>query len=612
MHLSYRWVIGTLLVVLAVSDEVCLAESTPTPTSANDAGDGIIEFGFPSPSDAFQCAGNCADTAPTPTTPQGTQAPGGTPSPTQGVASFGLGILIRYDGSGVLNTYNDATTATKASMHDGFCKVMELAMQDFGSGLNMSKCVFVAMDSDPGQSHVKLYVKGAGRTNAEAKTLFGGNQFHSLVATRSKDNASGLPSHFSAANLTAESTVAYDSSEPTDPTGSPAGTKAPDQLFTQEQKLAPSSLEASSGYGDAVAIEGNIAVVGFSQDDSNGASSGAVHVYRRDTDGATFSHSQKLVGDSIGAGDRFGLSVAISGTTIIVGSPYDDDEGTDAGAVYVFEESTTAQSFNQVAKFKGGTAGGRLGFAVAINGSRFVAASDKDSANGASSGSAIIYKRDVGNWAEEKKLLPSDGSANSYFGSAAAISGNKVAIGARGARPGSRADAGQIYVFEENAGTWQESILVPSNSAAYDRLGYSVSISGDFVVGGAYQADPDNSFSAGSVTVWKRASLGNWTQTQTLVADDKTSGAQFGSSVSISGSKIAIGAPAENDATGSVYIFGESGTQGFTQTKKLKPPNAHQNDSVGLSVALHQETVVVGATGDDSVANNAGMAYAWS
>lgn len=138
-------------------------------------------------------------------------------------------------------------------------------------------------------------------------------------------------------------------------------------------------------FGLSVGISGGTAIVGSYGDDENGVDSGAAFLF----DAATGALIAQLSPDDLAAGDEFGVSVAISGNVAIVGSPSDDDRGDDSGSVYLFDVLTG----DQIAKFTAsdGAAGNKFGESVAISGDRFIVGSPFDDAGGLDAGSAYIF-----------------------------------------------------------------------------------------------------------------------------------------------------------------------------------------------------------------------------
>ncbi|MCH7847929.1 MAG: hypothetical protein IIB53_06150 [Planctomycetes bacterium] len=201
-------------------------------------------------------------------------------------------------------------------------------------------------------------------------------------------------------------------------------------------KLLPNDGAANDWFGISVAISGppgeEIAIVGALVDDDNGDASGSAYLFDV-TRGAQLA---KLLPDDGAAFDRFGRSVAISGAIAIVGAEDDDDNGIDSGSVYLFEISDLKNPI-QIAKFlpNDGAAVDRFGISVAISGTSgsevAIVAAWGDDDNGDHSGSAYLI--DISNPEKPSqiaKLLPNDGAAGDFFGSSVAIDGTTAIVGA--------------------------------------------------------------------------------------------------------------------------------------------------------------------------------------
>ncbi|MDG2053633.1 MAG: hypothetical protein P8J86_02900, partial [Phycisphaerales bacterium] len=176
------------------------------------------------------------------------------------------------------------------------------------------------------------------------------------------------------------------------------------------------------------------------------------------------------------------------------------------------------------------------------------------------SGSAYVFERDgAGNWFEAAKLIASDGAEWDIFGESVSISGDDAVIGA-GYDDDNGSFSGSAYVFERDvAGSWNEvQKLTASDGDAGDYVGYSVSISGDFVVLGALGDENDTESNSGSAYIFERDGAGNWIEVQKLIASDGAEGDWFGWKVSISGNDAVIGAPYDDDngsSSGSAYVY---------------------------------------------------------
>ena len=208
----------------------------------------------------------------------------------------------------------------------------------------------------------------------------------------------------------------------------------------------------------------------------------------------------------------------------------------------------------------------------------------------------------------EYKLLP-EGDAGERFGFAVAISGNTAVVGAWG-DDDNGSYSGSAHVFVRSGDSWtQQDKLTASDGAAYDYFGESVAISGDTVVVGAW-GDDDNGSASGSAYVFVRSG-DSWTQQDKLTASDGAAYDYFGISVAINEDTIVVGARGDDDigsVSGSAYVFVRSGDS-WTQQDKLTPSDGAAGDYFGESVAISGDTVVVGACRDDDNGSYSGSAY---
>ncbi|MFC2041905.1 FG-GAP repeat protein, partial [Chloroflexota bacterium] len=310
--------------------------------------------------------------------------------------------------------------------------------------------------------------------------------------------------------------------------------------------------------------------------------------------------------------DWFGLSLAISGDTAVVGAYRDDDNGSDSGSAYVFVRSGT--SWTQQAKLTASDGAGDdwFGSSVAISGDTAVVGAFYDDDNGADSGSAYVFVRSGTNWTQQAKLTASDGAAEDLFGSSVAISGDTAVVGADGnddnGDDDNGADSGSAYVFVRSGSTWtQQAKLTASDGSEEDSFGRSVAISGDTAVVGAYR-DDDNGSDSGSAYVFVRIIGSTWTQQAKLTASDGAADDRFGLSVGISGDTTVVGAYGDDDngsESGSAYVFVRSGGT-WTPHAKLTASDGAASDWFGLYVAINEDTAVVGAYRDDDNGSDSG------
>jgi hypothetical protein len=227
-------------------------------------------------------------------------------------------------------------------------------------------------------------------------------------------------------------------------------------------------------------------------------------------------------------------------------------------------------------------------------------------------GTANIYTSSNGgfDWILEAQISANDGAADNYFGRASAISETTVVVGA----PGYNIAQGAAYVFEPdlaNPGMWlQVAKLLPSNGAESGEFGTSLSVEGDWIVVGAPFETIGTSSWQGAAYIFHRE-LGSWVKHTKLIASDGDDDDFFGNSVSISSDTILVGAPGDDDqgaSSGSAYVFVWDG-QNWTQGGKVTAADGQPNDLFGTSVAYSQGCGIIGAPEDDDLGSNSGAVY---
>ena len=212
-------------------------------------------------------------------------------------------------------------------------------------------------------------------------------------------------------------------------------------------------------------------------------------------------------------------------------------------------------------------------------------------------GAAYVLVRSGGVWTQQQELTASDGAVDDYFGFSVSVSGDTAVIGAWNKAINSQSGQGAAYVFVRSNGVWtrQQELTAP-DGAWEDAFGFSVSVSGDTAVIGA----PGKNAGQGATYVFVRSG-GAWTQQQELTASDGAAGDWFGYSVSLSGSTAVIGALAKHNYQGAAYVFVLSGGV-WGQQQELTASDGAAGDEFGYSVAVSGGTAVIGAPGSRGAA----------
>ena len=304
------------------------------------------------------------------------------------------------------------------------------------------------------------------------------------------------------------------------------------QTGNQLHKLLASDGASSDYFGYSVAIDGNYAIVGAYGDNS---SRGSAYIF----DAQTGTQLRKLLASDGANYDYFGTSVAIDGDYAIVGARQDDSS---RGSAYIFDVQTGTQLRKLLASDRANS--DLFGTSVAISGNYAIVGSPYDDDKGTDSGSAYIF--DVQTGTQLHKLVASNGSSSDHFGYSVAISGNYAIVGSY------RDDnwRGSAYIFDVQTGT-QLYTLLASGRASNDEFGRSVAISGNHaIVGTPY--DDDNGSDSGSAYIFN---VQTGSQVNKITASDGAGGDYFGYSVAISSNYAIVGAYSDNTRTGSAYIF---------------------------------------------------------
>lgn len=399
----------------------------------------------------------------------------------------------------------------------------------------------------------------------------------------------------------------------------------------QDAYLKASNSDANDKFGSAVAAASLAIAVGappeasnsttiintdaLASADNSAAFTGAVYVFRRSIATGDWYQDAYIKPSNAEAGDQFGYKVALSNNNLlVVSSLYEDSAqttitnadasaatdnlSTDSGTVYIFRHIVSTNEWFQDAYLKPANTQTDMNFGYAlatdgvsvIVGARLedsgqttitntngVASSDTSSLN---SGAAYIYRRDHdGNWYQDAYLKASNNTTGDAFGCAVAIDGNFAVVGSCG----------------EDSNT--TVIINTDGSAAVDNA----------------------LMNAGAAYIFKRDGLGNWIQDAYLKASNAGNSDEFGYSVAISGSTVAVGAPFEDanqtsitnmngsasgdnsaGAAGAVYVFTRDSNGDWFQDAYLKASNTVTGIQLGFSLALSGSYLVAGAPYENS------------
>jgi len=316
--------------------------------------------------------------------------------------------------------------------------------------------------------------------------------------------------------------------------------------------LAVPEARAEDPFGVSMATDGKTLVVGAQFADARGSDSGLAYVFERRGD--EWRPAAVLSAMDARAGDQFGLTVSVSGETIVVGARLTDSHAVDVGATYVFAHRDG--NWQQVRKLMASdAAAGDIFGRVSIDADSMLVTADLNVDRGSNAGKAYAFENQRGAWVEVGKITAGDGMAGDEFGISLALKGSTAVFGASGSNARDD-DSGAAYVFERRDGKWsQQARLTASDGATRDSFGFAVALSHDTIVVGAPNHS-GNGERAGAAYVFERRG-DVWNQAGKLIAGDAAPATRFGNAVAIGGDTIVVGMLTNGDGkrSGAAYVF---------------------------------------------------------
>jgi uncharacterized protein (DUF2345 family) len=305
------------------------------------------------------------------------------------------------------------------------------------------------------------------------------------------------------------------------------------------------------------------------------------------TPGSLTQLAELTASDSGGIGSGFGDAIAMSGDTIVVGAP-------GAGAAYVFVKPASGwANMTQTAELtpSDGALALDFGLSVGISGNTIVVGSFSHNA-------AYVFTQPQGGWTNmtETAVLSNDNGVATLFGEWVAIDGNTIAV----SEPKTFSYRGRVQVFTEPAGGWVSATptgsIIASDTVAGSHFGACLSVSGSAIVVGAY-GNNDNQGAAYVFVEPAAGWSGSHDQKAELTASDGRAQDLFGVAAAINGNTIIVGAQFKKKPTGAAYVFVEpaSGWKNMTQTGELSASNIPQTSDFGNAVAIAPTTIAVGS-----------------
>lgn len=379
---------------------------------------------------------------------------------------------------------------------------------------------------------------------------------------------------------------------------------------------SPSNIKVDSGFGRAVAIDGNTIVIGapfFSDNGGNNNYKGRAFVYNRDPNTGAWSLTTQLASPGVNNDDLFGQSVDVDEAAgrIVVGEPGDN-------IVRIFErdaQGSWSHATSLTPTLRTDFSSGRFGWDVALDGDRIIVG-DPTEENGNSDrvGGVYVFARSGSSWNQMTILnIPED--SNSRFGYSVSLDGDRFAVGA----PRASNEDGQTYVYQYRSASndWDRTSGVPINGSSSDYHGFSVSLAGSDLAVAEPDDDTQNLFDVGAVVI--HSGVGTWSQTAFLKppGNEEAGTDGFGRSVSLENDTLIVGRPgldgeteSPSDMTRSGYsnlfqgtrsgaeVFRKGSNGNWSRIRNFSPMN-NASFFVGYDVDISGEYMVIGAPSRD-------------
>ncbi len=391
--------------------------------------------------------------------------------------------------------------------------------------------------------------------------------------------------------------------------------------FNAEVKLFANTQQAFDLFGSAVdASQGNTIVGSRWASAGIASSAGAAYIFSQDVNGR-YKEDARLQPQDISANDEFGSAVAISGDIAVVGAYGHDGvfgrlKLEDSGAVYVYRLRANGNWVLE-AKLEPQDASAGLGFGRAValedtvQGTTLVIGAA--GAGGNNTGAFYVYEYDRGAWLEGTRVTPPYAQAGDEIGSAVAISGDALLVAGAGADATGTAYIYRRHKNRNNQGWQVEAALSAGDRASRTFFGYSVALDGDIALIGAL-GDDSVATDAGATFVFERQASGDWKAAGKLLAPDGSRDDKFGGAIALENG-VAVIAAQQHDSlatnAGAVYIFTRMAEANWQLQDKVVAVDSRRSNHFGSALALENGKLAVGAARDSDLAETSGSAYVY-
>ncbi len=367
-------------------------------------------------------------------------------------------------------------------------------------------------------------------------------------------------------------------------------------------------------YGASVAVAGDYVVVGAPMDDRGAVDGGTVYVYDLSA-GTPDMPTWTVDNPTPDSEDNFGISVAVSGDTLVVGAHQDNTGADQTGSAYVFDllpDGTTeliATLNNPFPLFDD-----HFGASVAVDGSNVVVGAPHQNFNGTDTGTVYVYDLHAADptVAVARVNNPTQES-DDFFGYSLALDGDTLVVSAYGDAERLMEGAGAVYIYDLAAPATPSATIFNPDPYRRDYFGYSVDVDGDYLVVGALEGFRVET-TGGVVYLYDISGRPPATPFAELSNPTPAQDDDFGRAVAVAGDHVFVGAPGDDTGAtdaGAAYVFDVTAAAPNATVVALNYPTSGRFGQFGRGIAVHGDRVYVGAPGDSTAAAKAGLVYTY-
>lgn len=371
--------------------------------------------------------------------------------------------------------------------------------------------------------------------------------------------------------------------------------------FAEVVKVHDNNRFNGDGFGSSIDLKENLIAISAVSDTVNGKVLGSVLVFSRD--GQSYKFEQKIVVENVAPLSDFGYSVAIEGNEIFIGAYRDKALGETCGTVYVFAKQNGIWKQTQKIFANDFYRGQDFGRVVSISNGILAIGTPHDAEKGFEAGAVYIFEKENGTWVQKSKIFSNDLETENYFGNKLHIFKNRLIVSSVG-KVDKDTKSGAAYVFKNENGKWvQEAKLTTEDTKSGDSFGSSVKLSENFAVVGASYGDGKER-NSGTAYVFEKKNE-TWGFHSKLQAEDGNDNDRFGVSADIFDKTIILGAYRDDDKgheSGAAYVFKLKNGK-WVQNQKLRSEKGGDDCHFGATVSVFQNFACVSGCSHDEQEN---------